>query len=74
MHPPPPQPLRPVRGLAIFTVVALVCDSLLGIVVAVIDLWHAAGWWAVVRKITDVQEEQRYAAAVPSVPGAYPAY
>ncbi|TMR88424.1 DUF4328 domain-containing protein [Nonomuraea basaltis] len=41
-YPPPPQPLRPVRGVAIFAVVALVCDSLAGIVAAVIDLWYAA--------------------------------
>lgn len=35
-------PLRPVRGVAIFAVVALVCDSLIGMVAAVIDLWYAA--------------------------------
>ncbi len=41
-YPPPATPLRPVRGVAIFAVVALVCDSLIGIVAAVIDLWYAS--------------------------------
>ncbi|MEU0484465.1 DUF4328 domain-containing protein [Streptosporangium sp. NPDC006013] len=41
-YPPPPTPLRPVRGVAVFAVVALVCDSLIGIVAAVIDLWYAS--------------------------------
>ncbi|MEU7743268.1 DUF4328 domain-containing protein [Nonomuraea sp. NPDC049158] len=57
-YPPPPMPLRPVRGVAIFAVVALVCDSLIGVVAAVIDLWYASSrvpspprglfnaWWA----------------------------
>ncbi len=44
-------PLRPVRGVAVFAVVALVCDSLTGIVAAVIDLWYAS---LVDRMIADV--------------------
>ncbi|GAA3231971.1 DUF4328 domain-containing protein [Nonomuraea helvata] len=39
--PPPPPPLRPVRGLAVFAAVMLVCDSLVGVIAAVIDLWYA---------------------------------
>lgn len=50
-YPPPQMPLRPVRGVAIFAVVALVCDSLIGIVAAVIDLWYAS---LVDRMIADV--------------------
>ncbi|TDD26798.1 DUF4328 domain-containing protein, partial [Nonomuraea terrae] len=40
-YPPPPPPLRPVRGVALFAVVALVCNCVIGVVVAVIDLWYA---------------------------------
>ncbi|WP_327589154.1 DUF4328 domain-containing protein [Nonomuraea sp. NBC_00507] len=41
-YPPSPPPLRPVRGVAMFAVVALVCDSLVGVAAAVIDFWYAA--------------------------------
>ncbi|MEV4171022.1 DUF4328 domain-containing protein [Nonomuraea sp. NPDC049709] len=48
---PPPPPLRPVRGVAIFAAVALVCHSAVGIVAAVIDLWYAG---LVDRMIADI--------------------
>ncbi|MFC4112487.1 DUF4328 domain-containing protein [Nonomuraea zeae] len=38
---PPPPPLQPVRGVALFAVAALICDSAVGVVAAVIDLWYA---------------------------------
>ncbi|WP_235854660.1 hypothetical protein [Nonomuraea aridisoli] len=40
-YPPPPPPLRPVRGVALFAVVALVCNCVIGVAVAAIDLWYA---------------------------------
>ncbi|MGW0807058.1 DUF4328 domain-containing protein [Nonomuraea sp. NPDC002799] len=42
VYPPPPPPLRPVRGPAIFAVVALAGVAVVGLVAAVIDLWYAA--------------------------------
>ncbi|GAA4980198.1 hypothetical protein HD597_011865 [Nonomuraea thailandensis] len=39
---PPPPPLRPVRGVALFAIVALVCDSVVGLFSAGIGLWYGA--------------------------------
>lgn len=37
---PPPPPLRPVRGVALFAIVALVCDSVVGLCAAGVGLWY----------------------------------
>lgn len=41
-YPPPPSPLRPVRGLALFAMITLACHALVMVVAAAIDLWYAS--------------------------------
>ncbi|MFC5830334.1 DUF4328 domain-containing protein [Nonomuraea insulae] len=58
-YPPPPPPrLRPVRGLAVFAIAALVCDSAIGLIAAGIDLWYAGLVDRIAADVTAVPESE----------------
>ncbi|MFI6497322.1 DUF4328 domain-containing protein [Nonomuraea typhae] len=42
MYPPPPNPIRPVRGVAVFALTMLAVDTLVGVAAAGVDLWMAS--------------------------------